>query len=533
MKKLKIFLLSTALIFTGASCDKGFEELNKNPFESVETDIGPLFNKVVSSLIQGWNEQFYVNNEALYKYAELAAITQTSWPNVNMGTEEIWSNYYTHLAIIRDIDRRFANYPGSQEELVNARAMVKVLLALKTFKVTDLFGDIPFSQAGLGFESLDYARPKFDSQEEIYLFLLDELKWVEDNINAQANPTTPEGTPLYSLAAYDNLFNGDMIKWRRLANSLRLRYAMRMSNKMPEKSAEIVAEIVNGYLPVLKQTGDDVVMLPQAQGWENTAVNWSFREHGKLRMGETIWRMMSNDDEEDGSGIFDPRAYIFFEPNNFNAWRAFPQVVTPETPSEGGVPYHLHRDNNYSIKGTTCLFSPFNYYLVREEKTIPEILMTVAEVKFIIAEAYHRGIGVAQDQNMAMGLYTEGMVASMTFWQNIVKATDRWVNHEPFLTEGEFYAVLANPPVNIFNATPEEQLKMIYAQRWMDAFRQPGEAFALARRTMATPRTGNPLTHFRFLYPVSETINNAANWSKQVAEMGGTDSQQLKVWWMN
>jgi hypothetical protein len=533
MNRLKIYFLLTALLFAGASCDKDFEELNKNPFESIETDIGPLFNKVVSSLTLGWNEQFYVNNEALYKYSELAALTQNSWPNVNIGTEEIWTNYYTHLAIIRDIDRRFDEYKGSQDELVNARAMLKVLQVLKTFKVTDLFGDIPFSKAGRGFESLEYARPKFDSQEEIYLFLLEELKWVEDNINAQPNPTTPSGTPLYSLASYDNLFNGNMIKWRRLANSLRLRYALRISNKMPDKSAEIVSEIVTGFLPILKQTGDDVVMLPSAQGWENSGVNWSFREHGKLRMGETIWRMLSNNDSTDGSGIFDPRAYIFFETNNYNAWHAFPQVLTPDTPSEGGVPYHLHRDNNYAVKGTACLFSPFNYYLIREEKTIPEILMTVAEVKFMLAEAYFRGIGVAQDQSMAQGLYAEGMVASMTFWQNIVKATDRWVIHEPFLTEGEFFSVLVNPPVDIFSAPEEEQIKMIYAQRWMDAFRQPAEAFALARRTMATPRTGQPLNHFRFNYPNSETINNATNWSEQVATMGGSDSQQVKVWWMN
>ena len=208
MKRLKIYLLITATLFASVSCDKGFEDLNKNPFESIETDVGPLFNKVVSSLTMGWNEQFYVNNEALYKYSELGALTQTSWPNVNIGTEEIWTNYYTHLAVIRDIEKRFENYKGSQDELVNAKAMLKVLLALKTFKVTDLFGDIPFSKAGRGFESLEFARPEFDGQQEIYLFLLDELKWVEDNINAQPNPVTPNGTPLYSLANYDNLLNG-------------------------------------------------------------------------------------------------------------------------------------------------------------------------------------------------------------------------------------------------------------------------------------------------------------------------------------
>jgi len=532
MKKTILYLLIINSAIILVSCDKGFEELNKNPSESIETDIGPLFNKVTASLIQGWNEQFYVNNEALCRYTELGALTQYAWPNINIGTEEIWTNYYTTLAIIRDIEKRFNDYGGSQDELVNVKAMLKILLAFKTFKVTDLFGDIPFSEAGRGFESLEYARPSFDSQESIYLFLLDELKWADQNINAVANPVTPDNVPLYSLALYDNLFNGDMLKWKRFANSLRLRYAMRMSNRFPDKAGEIIAEIVNGNKLIITGTGNDVVMSPAAQGWENNAVNWSFREHGKLRMGETIWNMLSGNNEPDGSSIFDPRAYIFFETNNAGEWKAFPQIITPDSPTEGGVPYHLHRDNNYPVKGAACKFSPFNYYLIREEKTIPEILMSVAEVRFILAEAYYRGIGVDQDENMAKGFYADGVIASMVFWQNIVKNTSRWVNHEPFLEEWEFYTALSNPKIDIFSAPPEKHLKMIYAQRWLDAFRQPAEAYALARRTMDTPRTGNALAQFRLQYPDSESLNNNEKWIIQVNKMGGADSQNIKVWWM-
>lgn len=532
MKKILFPLLLTIIALLPIACDKGFGELNKNPFDSIETDIGPLFNKVTASLVQGWNEQFYINNEVLYRQTELGALTQYAWPNVNIGAEEIWSNYYTTLAVIRDLEKRFETYQGSQDELVNAKAMLYILLAVKTFKVTDLFGDIPFFNAGRGFESLEYARPAFDSQKDIYLYLLDKLQWADENINAVSSPQTPAGVPLYSLAAYDNLFNGDMMKWRRFANSLRLRYALRMSNRLPEEAGQIISEIVNGNKPILTGTGNDVVMSPLAQGWENNAVNWSFREHGKLRMGETIWQWLSNNDATDGSGIFDPRAYIFFETNNTDEWKAFPQTLTPETPTEGGVPYNLHRDNSYNVKGSACIYSPFNYYLIREEKTIPEILMTVSEVKFILSEAYFRGIGVAPDQSMAQGLYAEGMVASMTYWQNIVKNTARWVNHQPFLGEWDFYAVLANPKTDIFSASSEQQLRMIYAQRWLDAFRQPAEAFALARRTLATPRTGTPLSYFRLPYPDSESLNNHENWASQVEKMGGADESGVKIWWM-
>jgi hypothetical protein len=63
-------------------------------------------------------------------------------------------------------------------------------------------------------------------------------------------------------------------------------------------------------------------------------------------------------------------------------------------------------------------------------------------------------------------------------------------------------------------------------------FRQPWEAYALARRTGKTPREGAPLTFNRFTYPASESEYNQENWQKQVAAMGGSDAKEVKVWWM-
>ena len=71
----------------------------------------------------------------------------------------------------------------------------------------------------------------------------------------------------------------------------------------------------------------------------------------------------------------------------------------------------------------------------------------------------------------------------------------------------------------------------IYAQRWMDSFRQPWEAFALWRRTDMTPREGDSPIYYRFAYPPSEAENNPENWAAQVGKMGD-DSPAVKVWWM-
>ena len=83
-----------------------------------------------------------------------------------------------------------------------------------------------------------------------------------------------------------------------------------------------------------------------------------------------------------------------------------------------------------------------------------------------------------------------------------------------------------------WNATSEEEkLQFIYTQWWLDAFRQPWEAYALARRTGMTPREGDPITHYRLPYPPSEVEYNSANWADAIANQGG-DTPDFKIWWI-
>jgi len=522
------YVVLVLVLLSWSSCTKDFQEINQNPFFPTQTDIGPLFNTVVQSLRLGWNEQFYMHNETLYGVTQLAARTGVGFDNINIGTEEAWANYYKALAHIREIERRLDAMETEPEALNNVRAQLKILLAYKTFRLTDLFGDIPFTEAGRGFEGLEFARPKFDAQEDIYKFLLEELQWVEDHINTFPNPVTAGGTPYLSYGSFDTFFEDDMMRWRKFANSLRLRHAMRMVEKDPAFAAPILKDIIENNLPIIGQ-GEEVGMWPGRQDWVNESVVWSFQEHNKLRMGSTIWSQISTNDNKDGSGIFDPRALIFFETNNAGEWTAFPQNPDVNTPAEGGIPYGQHRDFNHAIKGAGNLYSPFNYYLIRDESFIPEIILTAAEGYYIKAEAYLRGLGVSMDVGKAEGEYTLGVVASIKFWQGMVTGSPIWANAPPILSEGEIFAVVNHPRLNIF--TTNEKLKLVLTQRWLDAFRQPWEAFALWRRTGATPREGISPEYFRFAYPPSEASNNPENWAAQVGRMV-EDSPRVKVWWM-
>lgn len=535
---LVLILLSVIL---NISCTKDFEDTNKNPASFTTASDGSLLNDVISSLQLGWNEQFYINNEILYKQTQMASLFKEAWGNSTIGTEEIWANYYKNMPNIRELQRRFANATPSPA-LNNMNAMVKILLAYKTFKVTDMFGDIPYFDAGYGFMDVSKLRPKFDSQRNIYLSLLDELKWADENIDPAAT-----GEPFASFKSFDKLFFGDISKWRKFANSLRLRYAMRMSEKEPVIAGQIIADIINNDKPVLVGCNfsgavlEAAAIYPYLCGYKNEGKIWSFREHRSLRMGSNMWHQLSSHDSTNGSGIFDPRAYLFFDTNGDNKWVPYPQIPNGSTPAESGVPYNEQRNTigGYAIKGNSlnpCLFSPFNYFLISDEDYVPDLLMTGAEVHFIKAEAYMRGIGVAQDEGNASNEYLSGIQASLTFWRNTLSKTSLFIDGTKFdtLVKIPSYLTLTylQNKIGFWNfTTAEEKLKMIYTQEWIDFFRQPAESYALVRRAFGKlPREGSPLQYFRFVIPPSEVAYNQANWISTYSSQG--DLTTTKVWWM-
>lgn len=531
------FLLILSLFFS--SCKKDFDEINTYPYGFTTASDGSLFNGIIKSLELSGNEQFYINNEILYKQTQLAALTRDAWGNFTLGTENMWSNYYQPLTAIRVLENRFDQMPQS-DEVTNMKAMLKIVFAYKTFKLTDIFGDMPFFDAGYGFHDLEYLRPKFDSQESIYKFLLEELKWCDENIDISA--VTDE--PFRTFSAFDPLFRGDMEKWQKFANSLRMRYAMRMSEKEPMIAGEIIKEIIENDRPLflgydfITYVGESACMWPFQMGFKNTSLNWSFREHKNLRMGSNIWQQLSYHDSTDGSGIFDPRAYIFFEGNNVNKWVAYPQIPSGDTPPSGGIPYDSHRDQSgaFQIKGETCIYSPFNYFVIRDEDFMPIPLITGAEVHFIIAEAYFRGIGLPLDPELADIEYMNGINTSVDWWMDVASNSKLPSSGITFPEKVQIPPSLGPFSVlNVFgswNATSEEQkLEFIYTQRWLDAFRQPWEAYALARRTGMTTREGGPINHFRLPYPPSEVEYNSSNWAEAVANQGGGDTPDYRLWW--
>ncbi len=521
-------MLFAGLLLLGLNaCDKGFEELNRNPLAPTEVNYEAIFNELVSSLRLGWNRQLFLHNEVLYDVTELGVVTAQTFGNIDAGVEDIWSNYYTALKNARELENVLDELTAADPEAADlVKAQIDILMAYKTFQMLDLFGDIPYSEAAQAYSTSAVVRPVYDDGREIYMSLLTELREASDLLqNTSGN--TAEGNPYLSLGSFDALFGDNRGSWAKFSNSMQLRYLLRIYDLEPEMVEEEVGKMLANGAPLIGP-GEDVVMLPANQGWSNLGVNWSFREHNRLRMGSTLWNFLSEDDD-----IIDPRANIFFETNNDEEWQPFPQVAPSGTPQSGGAPYDQGiRDNVYDNKGEENIYSPFNFYLVRDEQDIPEILLSAAEVKFLLAEVFLRGIGTPKDESIASFRHQEGMLESMQFWQDLVQNSVVWENKPNLFTTGELFQVTEHPRYKlVFGAAEAENLQKIYAQRWVDYFRQPWEAFSLMRQTDLLPREKPANNFFRFKYPISESSFNFDNWSAQVAKMGSDDTN-IKVWWM-
>ncbi|HEX5551619.1 MAG TPA: SusD/RagB family nutrient-binding outer membrane lipoprotein [Chitinophagaceae bacterium] len=530
---IPVLIVSGLLFF---SCTKDFQELNTTPDKPTTTTIQPLVNHIISTLFLSWQEQASAHNDWYYPTTQLGGITSGSGYVLANAVNEIWTDYYNTLENINAVQDKINMINDTlknKKALDNIQAILYILKAYKTFRVTDQFGDIPYFDAGKAYTGdIKFYRPKYDDQKDIYLDCLKNLDWASKNI-----VTNPAGNTYVSMGSFDTFFKGNMMLWLKFANSLRLRYAMQMVEKDPTDAAPIIKDVVGGNLPVitdgLDNTGDVGMWPAQLNNYDIASRPWSFNSHKFERMSTTFWNMVSTG--TNSADIFDPRAVLFCETNQAGKWAPY---KIGSTESDATNPYDTKRDNDYSDK-SGCVFSPFNYHLIRDEHYIPELIFTAAEVHFLKAEAYARGLGVGKDLNAAQTEYYAGITSSVNFWYNIAHHTnadtyDDWAAVAPPMPTGaQMNAFLANPKV-AFTGSDDDKLNKIYAQEWLSFFREPWLAFNLWRRTGRTPRDGNPsayATFYRIPYPNSESINNTTNFRAEIGKIGsnGTD---VKVWWM-
>lgn len=524
-------LVPAALMITTifSSCEKDFGDINKSWDNKVyEANIPALYNSIASTMVEPGAAGNLLTS-FIYQNNQMAAMYAATGFRMDNFSGAYWNNYYAALSNSRELEKQIAADPKAAN-MTNVKAMSKVLIAYKSLINTMIYGDMPYVDGGKGFQGSTYYRPAYNTQVSIIKASLMDLKWALENFSTSSTQV--------SLGASETIFQNDISKWIKFANSIRLRYALVLHNKDVESANPIIAEALTK--PLL-ESGDNYGLYPSSipnlvldrGGW--------YRGNSYIRMGSTMFSAMSSTTADNGSGIYDLRCKIFFEPNGSGKWVPYPQAPLSTTPTEEGNsgvndPYNEQRLTTYN-SGGAYKYSPLNFYYTAD-RNIPQLFITAAEISFLKAEIYNRGIGgVTANAATAKTHYEQGITESVKFWYKTANSSSVWMVNKPAAapTALELSTMMANTEV-AYDATPANGLKQIYKQLWISLFHQPFEGWTLARRTnYATPSvtlsSSSPgYNIFKIIYPQSEIDGNYDNWK---GITGGTDAPTKKLWFMN
>lgn len=480
MKNFCIQLIFAGLLLTAFGCTKNFEAMNTNPNSPV---LVPATNVFGSGIINSANVLFGTRLNVYYT-GSFAGQLQ----NIGAGDYEyrvdinnsMWVSVYTAMRYFVD-----AMDLAENEENANLKAAALTMKAYVAQKTTDMWGDIPYSEAFKAEEGVSY--PVYDKQKDVYTAILSELKTASEMFAASAG----------DIGAGDLIFKGDIDKWKTFCNSLRLRVAIRLANVEPQTSAAVISEVLgNSAYPIMTENSENAYLYypgvaPDQEIW--------FKEMGSAGAKTTGYRInqVLVDALKDNE---DPRLPVYADPNRwgeYNGYR-FYYGQTRDTMNNGNNVSHVGDRFSNDPKG----FSPF---------------MNCAEVYFILAEAYERGF-VSGDAEAA---YVQGITRSL---------------EENGITGPAVSTFLSRPGIAWGTGTLSN-LEKINLQKWISLFKQSIEAWSEARRTDVPLMTGvsedYALMHtrppFRMPYADEEKTLNQENFPTyvQVKDIFYGD----QVWW--
>jgi hypothetical protein len=476
-KKIRTGILA-ALTLCGSACTSDFEKINTDPTLVTEDIIKPsmLFTSVLKySVFSSYNLSIIAEYSGYYSNGASGSIFQNS--NWNDPFNQFYRNYLINTSEV-------VRLTSSDPKLVNQNAIARIWKVWLYSQLTDLYGDVPY------FESLKKVdevinQPKYDSQQEIYKDMLKELK--EAAIALNADPTLP------SFGAADILLNGNIDKWRRFANSLRLRLATRI-RYADETTAKLhIAEVVGA--PLIDDNSFNV-FLNTINGSDTRNRNplWNdpinnYPQFASFTVSETL-KMLK-----------DPRLTIFLKPatDSVSGYRGRPIAVLPD-------------EKNYSEESTAAQQQFFR------EAVYPIMVMNAAEVSFLRAEAALAGYTTDNAQT----LFSKGISQSLGQFKAPQNATTEYLSSASTTLKG----------------TQEEKLEQIILQKFLANYFQINEGYAEFRRT-GYPKiwtggdkgsTGGEIPR-RLTYPLDEYAKNEVSIKDAVKKLSLGDTYMSRVWW--
>lgn len=504
------FLIIGAGLFL-SSCTKDFEEVNTNPTSPEVVPIGYLFTNAIAA---GPGSEYEIRRANLRFCAtvvqHLASPLATLWDGDKYQYYEeqssalFGSTYTSPLKAIEDVLDKAAK----EEDNANYVACAKIWKVLVMHKVTDLYGDVPYSEAGKGYLEQIFL-PKYDAQKDIYDKMLTEL----DEAAAALDATKPG----YGNA--DVIYQGDVAKWKKLANSLMLRLGFRLIKVDAAKAEQWVKKAIAGGVMQsnadLCYTKHDAINYLNPNGYAFIRRNEIANQEVKLSL--TFVNFMKSKG--------DPRLGIY---GNLHKDVAGNVDNTPA--NQKGLPNGWDNSSgtaypsleSYSGGANLLTYTEPGINIIREDA--PFFFITYAESELLQAEAAVRG----WTTDDAASHYNKGVEAAM-------KALALYPN-KPTISDAQITTYLTANPLPA--GSDEQKLEAINTQYWAAVFLNEYEAFANWRRTgypVLTPVnypgnvTGGKIPR-RLKYPQSEYGINKVNVDAAVSRQGA-DEMITPVWW--
>ncbi|MFC0512859.1 SusD/RagB family nutrient-binding outer membrane lipoprotein [Mucilaginibacter angelicae] len=474
MKLKYISILSGAVLLSVTSCKKELLRINQNPNGSqaaqpdylltaatkatADTYWGVANNMDASLLfVQYWSKIQYTDPDR-YIYASSAF-------------EELWSTGYSKSIVNLNQIVKIADAQGN----TNYKGVALVLRSWTFSLLTEAYGNIPYKQAA----NIDqYLTPAYDAQKDVYFALLDDLKAAQTALD-------PSGKAI----AGDVIYGNSIASWKKFANSLRLRIALRIADREPAKAKQVLADIQaegGSYISSNAETAQFTYIDSPNQN----PVSNLFDTRDDYRISKTIVDKLF--------ALNDPRLSIY---------AAKTQDATPQT--YVGLPNGL-LVGDASNYGFTKTSKPGTYFRAPHA---PAVILSYAESLFDRAEAAARGF-TTED---AASLYGQAVTAALAQYS---------------IATADIATYLAQPAIK-YDASNYK--KSIGEQKWIALFGQGLEGWTEWRRLdypqlqPAVAGTLNGKIPVRFIYPGTEQSLNKTNYQSAVAAQGA-DALTTKLW---
>ncbi len=480
MKKLLTTLTLPLLLAVTFSCTKDFQEINTNPNAPVDVQPSLLLRKVLFDYNEQMSYEGFVAGNLLGQY--FTAIDFNLFDRHSLTEPQYGGNAWPFLyANLRD------NEILLQKSRTNAAFGVYegpalVLKAYMAAALTDLYGDVPYSEALSG-KSSGVILPKYDAQEAIYTApggVLDNLDKAVAALKNYKGATKLEG---------DIVYNGNLSKWVLFANSLKIKYLMRISGKVDVKAR----------LQTLYSEGNFIKAATDNATYKFTASQPNNFRMATARIGDYNLFIMSKTIEEILAERQDPRVSTFFRPTTADP-KAYKGLLNGPDASKLSISVA-----NYSLSGA----------IFREgSDKLNANYMTAYETSFWLAEAAEKGLIDAS----AKEWYEKGITQAFAYWLTPLPAD-----------------YLARPQV-AYQANGQNPIEQIVTQKWLASINNGYEGWIEWRRTgfpklktISASLNDNKIP-VRLPYPGSEAALNAAAFQAAAAKTSG-NSVNVGTWW--